>query len=182
MSFFFNLIIFGCIGSFSLYAGFLSLRQVGVTFAAVCGLLLVVTSLVWSSSSRVGLSSRGTQASVVTAHRLSNTGSVVVAPGLCCSTACGSFPVQSSNLCPFHWQVDSNHWTTRKALHVLLQTGASWAVRNKGWGEGTTAVNSCNLMEQNRITQPEEHRLSQMQGEGKDWGTTDVAPKREVRK
>ena len=32
--------------------------------------------------------------------------SVVVALGLGCSAACGTFPGQGSNLCPLHWQVD----------------------------------------------------------------------------
>ena len=34
-------------------------------------------------------------------------GSVVVAHGLSCSTACGIFPDPGSNLCLLHWQVDS---------------------------------------------------------------------------
>ena len=34
-------------------------------------------------------------------------GSVVVAHGLSCSTACGIFPDQGSNPCPVHWQADS---------------------------------------------------------------------------
>ena len=34
-------------------------------------------------------------------------GSVVVAHGPSCSTACGIFPDQGSNPCPLHWQVDS---------------------------------------------------------------------------
>ena len=34
-------------------------------------------------------------------------GSVVVAHGLSCSTACGIFPDQGSNMCPLHWQADS---------------------------------------------------------------------------
>ena len=33
-------------------------------------------------------------------------GSVVVAHGLSCSTACGVFPDWGSNLCPLPWQVD----------------------------------------------------------------------------
>ena len=33
--------------------------------------------------------------------------SVVVAHGLSCSAACGIFPDQGSNLCPLHWQADS---------------------------------------------------------------------------
>ena len=34
-------------------------------------------------------------------------GSVVVAHGLSCSTACGIFPDQGLNRCPLHWQADS---------------------------------------------------------------------------
>ena len=34
-------------------------------------------------------------------------GSVVVAHGLSRSAACGIFPDQGSNLCPLHWQADS---------------------------------------------------------------------------
>ena len=42
----------------------------------------------------------GMQASVVAARGLQSAGSVVVAHGLSCSTACGIFPDQGSNLCP----------------------------------------------------------------------------------
>ena len=35
------------------------------------------------------------------------TGLIVVAPGLCCSMACGIFPAQGSNPCLLHWQTDS---------------------------------------------------------------------------
>ena len=41
---------------------------------------------------------------------LQSTGSVVVAHGLSCSTACGIFPDQGSNPCLLHWQVDSYHY------------------------------------------------------------------------
>ena len=34
-------------------------------------------------------------------------GSVAVAHGLSCSTACGILPDQGSNPCPLHWQADS---------------------------------------------------------------------------
>ena len=34
-------------------------------------------------------------------------GSVIVAHGPSCSTACGIFPDQDSNPCPLHWQADS---------------------------------------------------------------------------
>ena len=33
--------------------------------------------------------------------------SVVMAQGLSCSVACGTFPDQGSNLCPLYWQADS---------------------------------------------------------------------------
>ena len=46
-------------------------------------------------------------ASLVVEHGLQSTGSVVVAQGLSCSAACGTFPDQGTNLCPLHWQADS---------------------------------------------------------------------------
>ena len=52
------------------------------------GLSLSWPLLLWSTGSR-------------------RTGSVVVAHGPSCSTACGVFPDQCSNLCPLHWQADS---------------------------------------------------------------------------
>ena len=36
-----------------------------------------------------------------------STGSLFVAPRLSCSMACGIFPDQGWNLCPLHWQADS---------------------------------------------------------------------------
>ena len=45
--------------------------------------------------------------SVVVAPGRQNTGSVVVAHGLNCSTACGIFPDQGSNPCLLLWQMDS---------------------------------------------------------------------------
>ena len=38
--------------------------------------------------------------------RLWSTGSIVVAPGLHCSVACGIFLVQGSNLCLLRWQAE----------------------------------------------------------------------------
>ena len=49
----------------------------------------------------------GTRASVVAAHGLQSTGSVVVEHGPSCSTACVIFPDQGSNPCLLHWQTDS---------------------------------------------------------------------------
>ena len=94
-------------------------------FVAARGLSLVAVSGGYSSLWCVGFSLRwllllrnmGSRArrlqqlqhvgSVVVAHGLQNAGSVVVAHGLSCSAACGIFPDQGSNLCPLHWQVDS---------------------------------------------------------------------------
>ena len=45
--------------------------------------------------------------SVVLPRGLQSTGSVVVVPGLSCSTACGILPDQGSNPCSLHRQADS---------------------------------------------------------------------------
>ena len=47
---------------------------------------------------------------------LESTGSIVVAHGLSCSTACGIFLAQGSNMCVLHWQVDSLLLTLQEAL------------------------------------------------------------------
>ena len=46
-------------------------------------------------------------ASCYGAQTLEHVGSVAVAHGLSCPTACGIFLDQVSNLCPLHWQADS---------------------------------------------------------------------------
>ena len=48
-----------------------------------------------------------TWASAVVVPGLWNTGSITVVHGLSCSTACGIFPTQGSNLDSLHWQTDS---------------------------------------------------------------------------
>ena len=90
------LFISGCVGSALLPVGFLQLRRAGATLLAVCGLLIVVASLVGEP----GLQARGLQ-------QLWHVGLVVVAHRLSCSVACGIFPDQGSNPCPLHWQADS---------------------------------------------------------------------------
>ena len=55
---------------------------------AVRGPLTIAASLLWGTGSR-------------------HAGSVIVAHGPSCSTACGNFPDQGSNPCPLHWQADS---------------------------------------------------------------------------
>ena len=44
----------------------------------------------------------GTQASIVVAHSLYNSGSVAVVHGLSCSVACEIFQDRGSNQCPLH--------------------------------------------------------------------------------
>ena len=46
-------------------------------------------------------------ASLVAGHRLQTHRLSSVAHGPSCSVACGIFPDQGSNLCPLHWQADS---------------------------------------------------------------------------
>ena len=72
-----------CVQAFS------SCSERGLLFVAVRRLLIAVASLV--AEHRL----QGGKASVVVAHRLS------------CSTTCGIFPDQGSNLCPLNWQADS---------------------------------------------------------------------------
>ena len=85
----------------------------GFPLVAVCGLLIVVTSLglltavaslvvedVWASQVALyGLNSCGSQA---LEQRLSSCGAWT-----CCSVAYGIFPDQGSNPCLLHWQADS---------------------------------------------------------------------------
>ena len=74
-------------------------------FVSVRGLPLVAASGSHSSSRCAGLSQSRPLLLQSTGSR--HAGSVVVAHGLSCSTACGIFPDQGSNPCPLHWQADS---------------------------------------------------------------------------
>ena len=74
-------------------------------FISVRGLPLVVASGGHSSSRCAGLSLLGPLLLRSTSSRC--TGSVAVAHGPSCSTACGIFPDQGSSPCPLHWQADS---------------------------------------------------------------------------
>ena len=74
-------------------------------FVSVRGLSLVVASGGHSSSRCAGLSLSRPLLLRSTGSRC--VGSVVVAHGPSCSTACGIFPDQGTNLCPLHWQADS---------------------------------------------------------------------------
>ena len=74
-------------------------------FVAVYWLSLVAASGGYSSLWCTGFSLRWLLLLWTTGSR--HTGSVVVAHGPSCSTACGIFPDQGSNPCPLHWQADS---------------------------------------------------------------------------
>ena len=88
--FFFNyLFIYGCVGSSFLCKGFSPVAASGGHSSSRCaGLSLWRPLLLRSTGSR-------------------RAGSVVVAHGPSCSTACGILPDQGSNPCPLHWQADS---------------------------------------------------------------------------
>ena len=91
------LFIYGCVGS----------------FVSVWGLSLVVASGGHSSSRCTGLS-------LLRPLLLWSTGSVIVAHGPSCSTACGIFPDQGSNPCPLHWQADSQPLCHQGSLLLLF--------------------------------------------------------------
>ena len=80
---------------------FSSCHEQGLLFAATCGLLIVVASLV----GRAGAA--GTRASVAASHRLRSYGALALEHGLRYSVACGIFLDQGLNLCPLNWQADS---------------------------------------------------------------------------
>ena len=68
-------------------------------FVAVRGLLIAVASLIAEHGTRV---------------------SVVVAHGPSCSAACGICLGQGSNLCPLHWQADSQPLRHQGSPHTCL--------------------------------------------------------------
>ena len=74
-------------------------------FVSVWGLSPVAASGNHSSSRCAGLSPSRPLLLRSTGSR--RAGSVTVAHGPSCSVACGIFPDQGSNLCPLHWQADS---------------------------------------------------------------------------
>ena len=74
-------------------------------FVSVQGLSLVVASGGQSSSRCAGLSL--SRPLLLQSPGSRRAGSIVVAHGPSCSTACGIFPDQGSNPCPLHWQADS---------------------------------------------------------------------------
>ena len=74
-------------------------------FVSVRGLSLVAASGGHPSSRCAGLSL--SRPLLLRSTGSSRAGSVIVAHGPSCSAACGIFADQGSNLCPLHWQADS---------------------------------------------------------------------------
>ena len=92
MSLFKKFFVFGSTGPSLLCPSFLKLRQVGLLLAAVCGLLIMVISLV----AELRLWMHGLQELQFLGSRAQ--AQVVEAHGLSCSTAFGVFPDQGLNL------------------------------------------------------------------------------------
>ena len=96
------LLIYGCAGSSLLHELFSGYSKLGL-----------LSSCNMRASHYRGFSSCRALAvtawaSVVVAHGLrAQAGSIVMAHGLSCSTVCGIFRDQESNLCLLHWQMDS---------------------------------------------------------------------------
>ena len=82
-------LFFGCGGSSLLHTRFLQLQRVGPLFVVVRRPL-----------SRCRVQALAVQTSIVAAL-----GSAVMAHGLSCIMACGTFPDQGPNLCPLHCMV-----------------------------------------------------------------------------
>ena len=95
-------LIFGCAGSSLLHRLLCSCGERGLLFIALHELLTEVAPF--------GVEHRlqGPWASAVAAPGLESTGSAVETHGLSCSSACGIFMDQGSNLCLLHWQADSS--------------------------------------------------------------------------
>ena len=133
----FYLFIFGCIGSqllrtgFSLVAASGSALRCGARASDCCGF------------SCCGARALGTRASVVVARGLQGTGSVVVAHGLSCSTACGTFPDQGSNHVPCIGRRILNHCATREAL---LFTFVLKSFIYRDWIEMAGRVSTCSTL------------------------------------
>ena len=107
--------IYGFSGSLLLCLdlSFLSCGEWGLLFVAVCGLLIAVAS-------RCGAQALGTRTSVVVDCRLYSVGSVIVAHGHSCSTACGIFLYQGSKPCLMHWQEDSYQLHHQGSPYLLI--------------------------------------------------------------
>ena len=93
-------------------------------FVSVRGLSLVAASGGHYSSRCAGLSLSRPLLLWSTGSR--RAGSVVVAHGPSCSTACGIFPDQGSNPCPLHWQADSQPLRHQGSPNVFFVKISFW--------------------------------------------------------
>ena len=107
-------------------------------FVSVRGLSLVAASGGHSSSRCAGLSLSRPLLLRSTGSR--RAGSVIVAHGPSCSTACGMFPDRGSNPCPLHWQADSQPlrhqgspppYLLRLSHSHLIQKLCIWKLNNR---------------------------------------------------
>ena len=97
--------LLGTLFFFNFYYLFIIYFWLCWVFVSVRGLSLVAESGGHSSLRCAGLSLSRPLLLQSTGSR--RTGSVAVAHGLSCSAACGILPDQGLNLCPLHWQADS---------------------------------------------------------------------------
>ena len=109
----FLFIYFCCAGSSCFVRVFSSVFKQGLLFAAVCRLLIAVTSPVLTCGALFGAQALGAGAS-----RASARGSVVVARELSCCLACGFFPDQDQTYVPCTGRWIFNHWTSIKPLEI----------------------------------------------------------------
>ena len=109
----FCLFIFGCPGSSLLHGLSLVGSEWGHLLIVGHELLTAIASLV------------ADQGSGMCQLRV---GSVVVAQGLSCHTACGIFLDQGLNLCPLHWQVDSSFYGDFSKCFMLLNFIFKWKI------------------------------------------------------
>ena len=92
----------------------------GYSLVAVHGLLVAVASLVVCGAQTLVVEARGLISCGlrVLEHGLNS----CVAHGLSCSTVCGIFPVQGSNLCPLHWQMNSYPWSHQGSPLIVISS------------------------------------------------------------
>ena len=114
-----NVCIFGCAGSWLLRWPFLSLRCVGFLWW-----LLVAEHRLQGAGIHV--------LSVAAAPGVQGAGSVVVARGPRCSTACGVLPDQGSD-CLLRWQVDSLPLSRQGSPVSVLQFSLCKGFHLLGW-------------------------------------------------
>ena len=90
------------------------------------GLSLVAASGGHSSSQCAGLSL--SQPLLLQSTGSRRAGSVIVAHGSSCSAACGILPDQGLNLCPLHWQADSQPLRHQGSPSIAILTMLSLPV------------------------------------------------------